>query len=593
MQAGFDSINQQGDFSAIVALFRYGRGIYPRFIMGVTQVIASAGLLMISAKLMGQLAELLLHKGALTSIFLTVASILSIESFNIYIYYRGRIAIAFVTNQVALQIRQALFKKLTVLPISYYDQQPLGRAITRLTADVEGIESFFSNTLPRVLTACITVVSVLIAMLLTDLHIGFFISLSSLPAIIFTVLMRKPVRFWLRDYKKKSAALNAQLAELINGLPIIRAFGLEKWSERTFNQGSRDLLSSAFQMMNWNTLIRPIAALLCSLPIVIILWWGGHMALDKQISIGLLVAFIRYTERYFRPIMQLSFELHLIQDAIASSERVRKMLDEKEESQILGPSGLIQKKIKGQVIYDKVWMSYSPEQAVLKGISFIVEPGMSVGLVGKTGSGKTSCVHLLPQLYPFSNGQIKVDGIPLSQWDRQELRKQLGIVSQDLVIFQGSLRENLLVATPNREKVNDKKILDACARTGLNQIIEKLPQGLDTMLHDGGSNFSLGERQLLSFTRILLRSPAILILDEATASVDETCEALIQKAIFELLKGRTCFIIAHRLSTIKHCDKILVFDAGRILEEGQHDDLIARQGHYAKLIKRQLAHADI
>ncbi len=272
MQAQHDPIEHQGDFSAVIALFKHSHGTRSRLFFCVGLVIASAGLLMLSAKLMGHLAELLLQKQPWPLLLGTVAGILAIESLNIFIYYQGRVGIAYVTNRVALQIREALFRKLNQLPMSYYDQQPLGRTITRLTADVEGIESFFSNTLPRVMTALITVLSVLVAMLLTDFKIGFFICLSSLPAIVFTILMRKPVRFWLRDYKKRSAAINAQLAELINGLPVIKVFGLEKWSQKVFRQSSEDMLQSAFKLMNWNTFIRPVAAFLCSMPIVIILW---------------------------------------------------------------------------------------------------------------------------------------------------------------------------------------------------------------------------------------------------------------------------------------------------------------------------------
>lgn len=583
-----DTTEQQGDFSAVIALFRYGQGTYRKLFFGVSLVVASSALLMFSAKLMGRLVEQLLAPAPMNLLLPTISGILLIESVNLIVYYQGRVNIAYATNLVALSIRQALFRKLTRLPITYYDQQPLGRTITRLTADVEGIESFFSATLPRVLTAFITVVSVLIAMLLTDLKMGFFITLSSLPALIFTIVMRKPIRFWLRDYKKKAAGLNAKLAEFINGLPLIKVFGLEAWSDRSFEDSSRELLRAGYRLMNWNSFIRPIAAFLCSLPIVVILLWGGHLVLDQVITVGLLVAFIRYAERYFRPIMQLSFELHLIQDAIASSERVRKLLDENEEEAFLGPSGNIRKKLEGKVEYRHVWMHYDQQPPVLKDISFLAEAGMSVGLVGKTGSGKTSTVHLIPQLYPLPGGEILIDDVSIKDWDRRFLRENIGIVSQEVVIFQGTVRDNLLVTLPPEKSYSDTELMDACDKTGLSLIIHKLPQGLDTLVQDGGSNFSMGERQLLAFTRMLLRSPAILILDEATANVDENCELLIQKAILELLKDRTCFIIAHRLSTIIHCDRILVFEGGRIIEQGRHEELLKSGGPYAQLVQRQL-----
>jgi ABC-type multidrug transport system fused ATPase/permease subunit len=266
------------------------------------------------------------------------------------------------------------------------------------------------------------------------------------------------------------------------------------------------------------------------------------------------------------------------------------MLDETEESTILGPSGAHKAPVIGTVEFHNVWMEYLPDQPVLKGLEFKVSAGTSVGLVGKTGSGKSTTVHLIPQLYPIQKGQISIDGVPLEQWDRTNLREQIGIVSQDVVIFQGTLRENLLVTIPDNRQADDVTVLDACRRTGLSLVMEKLSAGLDTILLDGGSNLSMGERQLIAFTRMLLRNPAILILDEATANVDEPCEALIQKAILEVLQGRTCFIIAHRLSTIQHCDNILVFQDGHIMEQGRHDQLVQRQGHYSQLVKRQIAH---
>jgi ABC-type multidrug transport system fused ATPase/permease subunit len=430
-------------------------------------------------------------------------------------------------------------------------------------------------------------------MLLTDFRIGIWVAASSLPAALFTIAMRRPVRFWTREYKRKSAGLNATLAEFINGLSVIRIFGLENWSASSFQASSQELMHTAFRMLTWNSLIRPVAAFLCSLPIVVIIWWGGHLTLSGLMSVGLLVAFIRYAERYFRPIMQLSFELHLIQDALASSERVRKMLDEPEEESVLGPSGTQGQGLKGDIEYRDVWMGYSGGSPVLKGISFHARAGESIGLVGKTGSGKSSALHLLPQLYPIQSGDILVDGLSVKDWDRRNLREQIGVVSQDVVIFYGSLRDNLLATTENRQTIHDDDLADACRRTGLMQLVEKLPQGFSTLLNDGGTNLSMGERQLVALTRMLLRNPAILILDEATANVDEPCEALIQNAIFELLKDRTCFIIAHRLSTIKHCDRILVFDHGKILEAGRHESLLQQEGPYAQLVKRQIANAYI
>ncbi len=582
-----DTIEEQGDLSAVISLFRYGEGLIAKLLASILLVLVSASLLMLSAKMMGTLAEQLLEKQAATVIYQSIAIILALEAINVAVFYYGRVGLAYTTNRVALQIRKALFAKMAKLPIRYFDTQPLGRTITRLTTDVEGIESFFSNTLPRVITAVLTVLAVLIAMLLTDLKIGGVIALSSLPAIVFTIALRRPVRNWLRIYKRRSAALNAKLAEFINGLGVIKIFGVEAWTKKEFDKSSQNLLDAALSLMNWNSFIRPLAAFLCAVPIVVIVWWGGHLVIQGALSIGLLVSFIRYAERYFRPIMQISFELHLIQDAISSSERVRKLLLEETEEKTLGQSGSYRQRLNGDITFNELWMEYIPGQPVLKGINFHIPAGSSVGLVGQTGSGKTTTIHLLPLLYKKSAGDLLVDGIPIEQWDRQALRQQIGIVSQDVMVFHGTLRENLL-ATCDQKDFSDHQIIASCERTGLIHVLDKLEHGLDHIILEGGSNLSMGERQLLSFTRMLLRNPALLILDEATANIDEECEALIQKAILTLLKNRTCFIIAHRLNTIKHCDQILVFEAGKVIERGSHDELLSQDAHYADLVARQL-----
>jgi len=267
------------------------------------------------------------------------------------------------------------------------------------------------------------------------------------------------------------------------------------------------------------------------------------------------------------------------------------MLGEPEEDTSLGPDGTRLMPLGGLVEYQDVWMSYLEGQPVLKGVSFTALPGMKIGLVGTTGSGKTTTVNLLPRLYPISRGRILVDGVPLTELSREHLRSQLGYVSQDVAVFAGSIRENLLAATAS-SGITDAHILDACHKTGLDQVLSHFAAGLDHVVLDGGENLSMGERQLIAFTRMLLRDPRVMILDEATANIDERCERLIQTAIAELMEGRTCFVIAHRLSTIVQCDRILVFEGGEIVEQGTHAELMALGGRYASLAGKQLAAAD-
>jgi ABC-type multidrug transport system fused ATPase/permease subunit len=371
-------------------------------------------------------------------------------------------------------------------------------------------------------------------------------------------------------------------------MPVIKAFGLEKWTQNRFTNGSQSLLTSAINMMNWNSLIRPMTVLLCGLPLVVILWWGGHLVTVGALEIGLLVTYIRYSERFMGPIRTISQEIQHIQEALVSSERVRQMLSEEVENDVLGDDGQLALPIEGQIKFEDVCMEYIKGKPILNGVSFEIAAGETVAFVGATGSGKTTTVNLIPKLYPISSGEITLDGYDLRDWSRKGIRKNLGYVGQDVVIFRGTIRENLLAAVDDSIELSDQKILAACERTGLSSIIERFKDGLDYNILEAGKNLSMGERQLIAFTRMLLKDPAILILDEATANIDEHCEKLIQKAVSELMEHRTCIVIAHRLSTILHADQILVFKDGRVVEKGCHEDLVAHNGIYAELIRRQI-----
>jgi len=575
------------DVIGILQIVQMGSGLYLRVCGALVWILGASVAVMGSARCLGLLVETLVDPRAAVDLRWRYSlTFLALESLAVVAQYVGRVSLAKATIEITYRIRTELFEKMRRLPISYYDVQPLGRTITRLTSDVEGIETFFNGTLASVLIAGINIASVLVAMLLTDLHFGGVIVAVCIPALLFTVAMRRPVVRWLRTYKRRSAHVNAKLAEYLNGMPIIKIFGLESWTQRQFDAAADDLLSAGIHTLNWNSFIRPFAVFLCSLPTLLVLALGGPQVIAGAMQLGMLVAFVRFSERFVSPIRVISQEVQNIQEAVVSSERVRRMLQEPEESGSLGPDGDKTPQLQGKVEYRDVWMSYGDSTPVLKGITFSVEPGMKVGLVGATGSGKTTTVNLLPRLYPLLSGEILIDGQPLQQLQRRNLRRQLGYVSQDLVVFAGTLRENLsaALATP----LPDSVLLAAAAETGLSQVLRHAKGGLDYKIVEGGDNLSVGERQLVAFTRMLLRDPRLLILDEATANIDEVCEALIQMATLKLMQGRTCFIIAHRLSTIIQCDMILVFANGQIIERGSHTELMARGGYYAQLAGRQL-----
>ncbi len=578
------------DFSGVLAILKFGKGVHLRLLGSILLIVCASMSVMASARILGLLVEALaaVKQSQVVDITGLTASFLAFEAAAVFLQYFGRLGLASATIKITYQVRIELFEKLKRLPMTYFDRQPLGRTITRLTTDVEGIENFFSGTLARLIISTIHIVTVLIAMILTSPKFGIVIVACSLPAIAFSLGMRKPIRHWMRTYRKRSAALNATLAEFLNGIPVIKAFGLEGWTQSKFTTGAQEMLHSAMMMLHWNSLIRPLVVLISSAPMIAIVWWGGLQVASGTLALGLLVTYIRYSERFLGPIRTISQEIQHIQEALISSERVKQMLYEVEEDDALGMDGTVDQTVEGALKFENVWMEYIEGQPILKGINFEVEKGQTIALVGSTGSGKTTTVNLIPKLYPLMKGQITLDGIPLDQWKRKSIRRHLGYVGQDVVIFRGSVRENLLAAVQDGQHVSDEVIMEACRRTGLDEILARFGEGLDYTVLEAGSNLSMGEKQLVAFTRMIIKDPAILILDEATANIDEHCEKLIQKAVSEVMEGRTCFIIAHRLSTIVGCDLTLVFKDGEILEKGTHESLVAQNGVYSDLISHQL-----
>ncbi|MFB9243314.1 ABC transporter ATP-binding protein [Massilia antarctica] len=559
-----------------------------RFALSIFLLMLSGGVVLLSSQLTGSLVEHLAAKGTQNPWTNFVAPILVLEILNLVFLYYGKSTGTFVANDITLNIRLALFKKFSRLPMKYFDQVSIGELLTRSTSEVSGLEAFLTLSMPRVLISLIVVLLILAFMLFTDVYFGSLILLSSLPAVVFVFLVIGRIRDSLRAYKAHLAGLNGQFAEYLQILPLMKVDVFSRYSEKMIGASSEELLAKAIFMIKINSLARSFANLLCYFPTFMVLFVGGYFTLSQQLSLGLLVTFLRFSERLRRPVAILLTELQTLQDASVTVERLSALMSADEETQALPePAGPL-RRLDGNVVFDRVWLAYQPGKPVLKGLSFSVPRGSSVGLVGRTGSGKTTTISLISHLYTIMQGDITIDGQPLERWNRSHLRQQIGVVNQNPVFIRGTLRDNLNMSlSEGLDKArDDRALLDACKLTGLHDLMEKSSRDLDSPIHDNGGNLSAGECQLLAITRVLLRDPAILILDEASAHTDSLTEDRVEFALAQLKHGRTSFTVAHRLNSVVACDKILVFADGRVVEEGTHDDLLARKGEYFTLYRQ-------
>ncbi|GAB4015523.1 MAG: ABC transporter ATP-binding protein [Bdellovibrio sp.] len=577
------------DTRALKTLLSYARERALGFGLALTLMLSGSFVSIVSARFMGQLVEFGLMPRKVDQSIYYSAVIIGLEILGVLLLWFGRKLLAKESMQSLLTMRERCFRHLQVLPLSYYDRQPLGRIVTRVSHDIEGIEEFFSSSLGRLLQAMMTGVVVFVTMMLTDFKLGFVLFLLMLPTVFLISFTKNYVRGLNRKVSKLSARINAKLSEFISGIDVIRSFGAESWSKTVYDQSVGEHLGAQIKSNQFYSLVFPLVSFLSTLPLIGLIWIGGHRVLEASLSIGVFVAFIRYAERLNAPVMTLAREVHVIQQAFSNLERVSGFLaEETEEKTLLSEEPKIVEDLerghlKGEIVFNHVSMSYGQDLWALKDVSFHIRPGEKIGLVGTTGSGKTTTVSLLARLYEYQEGEIILDGHSLRRYDRNYLRSRLGFVGQEAILFRGSLRDNL----SSRDELSDQDILMACAETGLLQMMKTNLLDLDSTVLEGGANLSVGERALVALTRVVLNNPSLMILDEATANIDPVAEKLIHTAVDRLMDQKTCLIIAHRLSTLESCDRLFVFSQGKLVESGPHAELIQMNGAYATLVRAQ------
>lgn len=492
-------------------------------------------------------------------------------------------------QKIIFDIRVKLFSHVQKLALKYFDKTPIGRLVTRATNDVESLNELFSSGIVMIFSDVFIIIWILVFMLFMSWQLTL-VSLSVLPILVYaTFLFRKKVREAYRDVRFQLARLNSYMQEHVSGMNIIQLFSKEKDEKLKFAEINAGHRKANIDSIFYYAIFYPIVEILSSFAVALIIWYGGGNVIQSSMTIGVLFAFIQYTEMFFRPIRDLSEKYNIMQTAMASSERIFKLLDN--DTFIDDPAApKTLDKFKGSVEFKDVWFAYNSDDYVLKNISFKVNAGETVAIVGATGAGKSSIINLLNRFYDVNKGEILVDGVNLKSITKEDLRTHISIVLQDIYLFSGTIRSNINLGD---DSITDEQIIKAAKTVGAHDFISKLRNKYDESVKEKGATLSVGQKQLISFARALAFDPQILILDEATSSIDTESELLIQKAIQQLLKGRTSIVIAHRLSTIQNSDKIIVLHKGEIKEVGTHQELLNKRGIYYKLYQLQYKDQEI
>jgi len=484
-----------------------------------------------------------------------------------------------IGQKIMQDIRLDLFGKMQSQALSFFDRHPVGRLVTRVTNDVENLNEMFKSVTITVFKDIFILTGILVVLLYLNWKLAL-VCFALLPFIFgLTLLFSFLAREAFRELRAKVAKINAFLQERITGMRIVQLFATEDFQKKTFAGINHENYLAGMKQIRVFAVFMPVMDLFLSFAVALLIWHGGGKVISEQLSLGALVAFLSYIQMFFRPIRDIAEKYNIMQSAMASTERIVEFLDHQEE--ISEPEHPEKPgRVQGHLRFDQVTFGYREEVPVLRDVSFEVKPGEMVAIVGATGAGKTTVVNLIERFYDPLQGRVLLDGVDLRRWPGKDLKKNIGLVMQDVFIFSGSLSGNVLLGDdPAGSEALERAVTQANARA----FIQKLPKGMEQEIGEEGSNLSAGERQLLSFARALAHDPKVLILDEATSSVDPETERLIQEAILTMTRKRTTLVIAHRLSTIRRADRILVMHHGKIREQGTHEELMAMKGVYYKL----------
>ncbi|RYC00758.1 ABC transporter ATP-binding protein [Nocardioides ganghwensis] len=489
-----------------------------------------------------------------------------------------------VVQHTVLRMRSEVEDKVHRLPLGYFDKQPRGELLSRVTNDIDNISQTLQQTMSQMLNSLLTVLAVL-AMMFWISPVLAMVALVSVPISMYVTgaVMKRSQGLFIQQWRR-TGTLNAHIEETFSGHAIVKVFGRQAEAERVFAEQNDELYRASYGAQFVSGLIMPIMMFVGNLNYVVIAVLGGLRVASGTMSLGDVQAFIQYSRQFTQPLTQVASMLNLLQSGVASAERVFELLDAEEETPEATGRPASAADARGEVRFEDVSFSYDPERPLIEHLSLVAEPGHTVAIVGPTGAGKTTMVNLVMRFYDPQSGRILVDGVDIASVPRADLRGRIGMVLQDTWLFAGTIRDNIAYGRPD---ATEEQVLEAARATFVDRFVHSLPDGYDTMIDEDGSNLSAGERQLITIARAFLKDPALLILDEATSSVDTRTELLLQHAMAALRSDRTSFVIAHRLSTIRDADLILVMEDGSIVEQGSHDELLVADGAYARLYRSQ------
>ena len=571
------------DFKVLKRLFQYAQPYIKQFYLLVFLTVFLAILTPIRPMIVQRAIDNYVPNGDYDGLVFMITILIGHLIVLAIVQYSHTYLSGWVGQVIIKDIRVKLYNHLIRLKLKFFDKTPIGRLVTRNVSDIETLSNVFSEGLAALIGDLLQLVFLIGFMFYLDWRLTL-VSLSTLPLLIFsTYVFKEKIKVTFNEVRNAVSNLNSFVQEHVTGMNIVQIFNAEKREMDKFKTINAEHRKAHIRSVLYYSIYFPVAEIIQAIAIGMAVWYGARgILVNTSAGPGVIIAFIMYIQMFFRPIRMIADRFNTLQMGIVSSNRIFDLLDNNEHMTNEGAHA--PREIRGEVSFRNVWFAYNDEDYVLKDISFEVKEGETVALVGATGAGKSSVINLLSRFYEINKGEIAIDGVNLEEYDLSALRSHIGVVQQDVFLFSDTIRQNITLGNPD---ISDAKIAEAADLVGVKKIIERLPGGYDYNVMERGSTLSVGQRQLISFVRAMVYDPKIIVLDEATSSVDTETEEMIQRAIEVLMKGRTAIVIAHRLSTIQGADKIIVLDKGEIKEIGKHQELLDKGGFYARLYNMQ------